>query len=152
MPVWRTVGAILDFAIRRTAGAAGWLVLPVGLLLFLQWPLRDLVHAWSVQANDLAQCLFAIFVAAAVTAATRARIHLAPAHHNRAPRLAAAAVLPWSLCLLIFGAGSVSRSVLQLESFGETGDPGYFLIKLAGWLLGLGMTGQALADLFRRGS
>ncbi len=33
--------------------AASLLVLPVSLLLFLQWPLRDLVHAGSREANDL---------------------------------------------------------------------------------------------------
>ena len=31
------------------------LVLPVSLLLFLQWPLRDLVQAYSIESNDLAE-------------------------------------------------------------------------------------------------
>jgi len=46
-------------------------LLPVVLLLFLQWPLRDLVRAWSRDANDLAQWLFALYVAMAFTAAMR---------------------------------------------------------------------------------
>ena len=35
--------------------AGRWLVLPVALVLFLQWPLRDWVQAWSREANDLGQ-------------------------------------------------------------------------------------------------
>lgn len=53
------------------------LVLPVSLLPFLQWPMRDLVQAYSREANDLAQCLFALYVALATTHATRQRLHLA---------------------------------------------------------------------------
>ena len=45
------------------------LVLPVSLLLFLQWPLRDLVHHYSREANDFAQLLFALYVSLAVTCA-----------------------------------------------------------------------------------
>src|SRR3974390_411709 len=56
---------------------AAWLVLPVSFLLFLQWPLRDLVHAGSREANDLAQILFALYVSVALTAATRENAHLA---------------------------------------------------------------------------
>jgi len=58
-------------------GAASWLVLPVTLLLFLQWPLRDVIQAWSREANDLAQWLFALYVSVALTATSRARAHLA---------------------------------------------------------------------------
>jgi len=35
------------------------LALPLALLLFLQWPLRDLVHKFSREANDLGQVAFA---------------------------------------------------------------------------------------------
>src|SRR5258708_37130393 len=83
----RAVGAVI--------AAARWLVLPVSLLLFLQWPLRDLLHAWSREANDLAQWLFALYVSVALTDATRERAHLAagalpprcaPAPRHRIPR------------------------------------------------------------------
>ena len=58
--------------------AAGrWLVLPLMTLLFLQWPLRDLIRGYSREANDLGQIIFAIYVALSVTAATRAGTHLA---------------------------------------------------------------------------
>ena len=47
--------------------AAAALVLPLALLLFAQWPLRDLVQAHSREANDLAQIIFALYMAVAVT-------------------------------------------------------------------------------------
>jgi hypothetical protein len=46
------------------------LALAVIVLLFLQWPLRDIFRAYSREANDLGQWLFAIYVAASVMAAT----------------------------------------------------------------------------------
>jgi hypothetical protein len=48
---------------------AGALVVPLALLLFAQWPLRDGVQAYSRQANDAAQILFAVYAAVAITAA-----------------------------------------------------------------------------------
>ena len=42
------LGEWLNKAGRAVAAAIAlgrWLVLPVSLLLFIQWPLRDLVHA-----------------------------------------------------------------------------------------------------------
>src|SRR5215475_5214388 len=67
----------LDRCIARALGYGRVLVLPVVILLFLQWPLRDLVRAYSREANDLGQWMFALYVAMAVTAATRANMHLA---------------------------------------------------------------------------
>src|ERR1700756_1501942 len=65
----RTVGAVV--------AAARWLVLPMVLLLFLQWPLRDFVRWGSREANDLGQWIFALYVSLAMTFATRERAHLA---------------------------------------------------------------------------
>jgi hypothetical protein len=67
----------LASALDRVCAAAAWLALPLALLLFAQWPLRDVVGAWSRDANDAAQWLFALYVALALRAATRARAHLA---------------------------------------------------------------------------
>src|SRR5882724_4661978 len=78
---------LLDGVLGRTLSALKWLAIPIGLLLFLQWPLRDYVKAYSREANDLGQWLFALYVAVAVTAATRAGTHLAVdtlAKHYRA--------------------------------------------------------------------
>src|SRR5271156_4047976 len=67
----------LDRLVGSLAAAAKWLVLPLVTLLFLQWPLRELFRGYSREANDLGQVVFALFVAVSVTAATRAKTHLA---------------------------------------------------------------------------
>ena len=67
----------VDRLIGWLVAGAKWLALPLITLLFLQWPLRDYIQVYSREANDLGQWLFALYVAAAVTAATRAGTHLA---------------------------------------------------------------------------
>lgn len=136
-----------------------WLVLPVSLLLFLQWPLRELVHAYSIEANDLAQWLFALYVSLALTFATRERTHLAAdtlaqsysaATRRRLARIAALlGLLPWSLFLLIAGAPAIWASVVALERFPETSDAGYFLVKASTLLLALLVLLQAILDVLR---
>src|SRR5262249_13845050 len=126
----RAVEQVLD----ATAAGASVLALPLSLLLFLQWPLREWLHAYSREANDAAQILFAFYVSVAIPAATRARVHLAagsekPSGHDRLERAAALAVLvPWSMFVIYASWGSVVQSVSQLEGFPETYNPGYFLI------------------------
>src|SRR5262244_3699314 len=71
------LGCRLDRALSRVLGVFKWLALPISLLLFLQWPLREYFQAYSREANDLGQWLFALYVAASVTSATRAGTHLA---------------------------------------------------------------------------
>lgn len=150
-------GRLLD----RLIAVAKWLVIPVFLLLFLQWPLRDLIAAYSREANDLGQWLFALYVAVAVTAATRAGTHLAAdqlAHRysattrRRLARTAAAvAVLPWAAFLAVSAKPTVLSSIGYLERFPDSGNPGYFVIKLAVWLLAGTMLLEAVADLFGPG-
>jgi TRAP-type C4-dicarboxylate transport system permease small subunit len=134
-----------------------YLALPLSLLLFLQWPLRDLVHGYSREANDLAQAIFAIYVAVAVTVATRRGTHLAAdvlAHryppHWRA-RLARAAALgvlvPFALLVLYHGVGPAWSSLAQLERFPETLNPGYFVIRIAVLALAALVLAQALRHL-----
>jgi hypothetical protein len=72
-----TVLRSLDRLLGLMTTGASILVLPVSLLLFLQWPLRDLGIGYSREANDLAQTLFALYVAVAITNATRRHSHLA---------------------------------------------------------------------------
>jgi len=151
-----------DFADRAvaTAIAAGqWLVLPVSFLLFAQWPLRDLVNAYSIQANDLAQWLFALYVSVALTFATRERAHLAAdafaqrysaATRSRIARFGAfLCVAPWALFILVVSAPAVWQSVRGLENFPETYNPGYFIIKAAMWLLALLALAQAVLGVLR---
>ena len=135
------------------------LVIPLSLLLFAQWPLRDVVHAYSREANDLAQCLFALYVSLAITYATRSRAHLAadalarrylPVTRARLYRIASAVVLvPWSVFMLYAVAPIVWQSVLQLERFPETYNPGYFILKLAVALLALLVLLQAIVAVMR---
>ncbi len=84
------------------------LALAITALLFLQWPLRsDAVGAGSIQANDMAQWLFALYVAVAINHAHRRSMHLAArpdlalVQHGRLAWLrrigAPMCVLPWSL-------------------------------------------------------
>src|ERR1051325_8203610 len=50
---------LLDRFIAAVLRSLQWLILPVVILLFLQWPLRDLVRSHSREANDLGQWIFA---------------------------------------------------------------------------------------------
>jgi TRAP-type mannitol/chloroaromatic compound transport system permease small subunit len=135
----RLVALVLD--------GAKWLALPVVCLLFLQWPLRAVFGLYSREANDLGQWLFALYVAASIAAATRARTHLAAdtvaRHYSAATRdrlTRAGAVfglIPWSIIVLFTGWSIVRDSTLLLEHFPDTGNPGYFIIKLALLLMAL---------------
>ena len=151
----------LDRVIGAIAAVAKWLALPLIVLLFLQWPLRDLLRHYSREANDLGQIIFAVFVAVSVTAATRAGTHLSvdllARHYSEATlrRLerigAAAGLLPWAVFVLIASKTSVLTSLRGLEAFQDSGNPGYFWIKLALWVMAVLVLGQAIVDIFRPG-
>jgi len=151
----------LDRLIGSVVAAAKWLALPLVVLLFLQWPLRELFRGFSREANDLGQVVFALFVAISVTAATRAGTHLAvdllarryaPSTRRRLARLGAAlGLLPWAIFILVASRTAVMSSVRGLESFQDSGNPGYFLIKIALWVMAAVILGQSLVDLFRPG-
>jgi len=152
---WRALDRIVEGIVR----AGSTLVLPVGLLLFLQWPLREVIQAYSREANDLAQCLFALYVSIAITSATRRQVHLAtdvvaerfsPRIRRTLARTGALCVLvPWSLFILYAAWPMTMQSVRQLEAFPETFNPGYFLLKIALLLAALLVLVQALLDAFR---
>ena len=137
--------------------AAKWLALPIVVLLFLQWPLRSIIGLYSREANDLGQWLFALYVAASITAATRAKAHLAAdtmaRNYSAATRqwLARAGVLfgliPWSVIVLVTSWGLVRDSMLLLERFPDTGNPGYFIVKLALLLMALLVLIEGLLEL-----
>jgi TRAP-type mannitol/chloroaromatic compound transport system permease small subunit len=149
----------LDRVIGTVVAAAKWLALPLITLLFLQWPLRDLFRGYSREANDLGQVMFALFVAVSITAATRAGTHLAAdllaQRYSATTRRrfkqagAAAGLLPWALFVLIAGRSAVIPSVQHLESFQDSGNPGYFLIRVALWVMAAAILGQSLVDIFR---
>jgi TRAP-type mannitol/chloroaromatic compound transport system permease small subunit len=149
----------LDRVIGIVAASGLVLVLPLSLLLFLQWPLRDLVQGYSREANDLAQWLFALYVSVAITCATRSRSHLAAdafasrysnAKRERLYRWASLCVLlPWSAFMLFAAGPMVLQSVLQLERFPDTYNAGYFIVKSAVALAALLVLLQAVVDVFR---
>lgn len=150
----------LDRLCAEAVSLGRWLALPVTVLLFVQWPLRDLVQAYSREANDLGQWLFALFVAISMIAATRGRVHLAAdafakryAAETRL-RIKRAAillvVLPWAGFVLVTGWPLVRSSVLVLESFPETNNPGYFIIKIAVMLLAFLIAAQGIVSFFSR--
>jgi TRAP-type mannitol/chloroaromatic compound transport system permease small subunit len=154
----RLIGG-LDPLVAVILSGGRWLLLPVVALLFLQWPLRDILRAYSRDANDLGQWLFALYVAMAFTAATRAHTHLAAdalaRHYSERTRLwlarliALLGLLPWSLYVIIGGANLVISSVRSLEAFADTYNPGYFIIKLALWMLAGLVLLQASIDIAR---
>ena len=137
---------------------AGVLVIPLALLLCLQWPLRELPGAYARWANDSAQILFALYVAVAVFAASRAGRHIAlhptadlpsatsPARYSLRQMAVALCVLPWAAFMTWFGLSPTLASVLSGERFPESFSPGYFVIKLAGWLLVLLVAAHALCQ------
>jgi TRAP-type C4-dicarboxylate transport system permease small subunit len=144
---------LLDAVLSLMLSALKWLAIPISLLLFLQWPLRDFFQVYSREANDLGQWLFALYVAGAVTAATRAGTHLAvDTLAKRYPlwlrRLLArvcdvVALGPWALFVLAAGTPMIVSSIGHWERFPDTGNPGYFIIKASLWL----MAGAVLASI-----
>jgi len=154
----RLIGG-LDRLVAAILSGGRWLLLPVVLLLFLQWPLRDIFRVWSRDANDLGQWLFALYVAMAFTAATRAHTHLAAdalaRHYSERTRTLLArlgallALAPWALFVILGGASLVISSVKSFEAFADTYNPGYFFIKLALWLLAGLVLMQAIVDIAR---
>ncbi len=149
----------LDQLIGRFIAGAQWLALPLIVLLFLQWPLRDIVRCCSREANDLGQVIFSIYVAFSISAATRASTHLAAdtlahrysAHTRRRIKQfgGGLAIVPWALFVLFAGKNYVLSSVMGLESFPDTNNFGYFIIKSTLWIMAIMVVAQAALDLFR---
>jgi TRAP-type mannitol/chloroaromatic compound transport system permease small subunit len=133
----------------------------IALLLFAQWPLRDLAGSGNgpTQANDLAQWLFALYVAVALRHAGRRGAHLVArpdlaadtsGRFARARRIGAAlCLLPWALFLIVTATVPVWRSVAAFELFPDTFNPGYFMIKVALLLLAVLLAVQSALDLLR---
>jgi len=150
----------LDTLINAAVRLVSILVLPLALLLFLQWPLREVVQAYSREANDLAQILFALYVSVAITAATRQDAHLAAdtlarRFRNRTrlrlKRLASLFILvPWSAFVLWAAWPIVWQSLRGLEAFPDTYNPGFFVIRVAVALLAIAVLAQGLLDALRR--
>jgi TRAP-type mannitol/chloroaromatic compound transport system permease small subunit len=154
-------GTKIDQCLDLVFESAKWLALPLSLLLFAQWPLREVVQAGSREANDLGQLIFALYVVAAVGYASQKRAHLASdfmARHYRESwrrRIEVAGILlftmPWAAFLLREAFPIVMLSISQLERFPETYNPGYFVLKGALLLLALIQLLYGLASMIRAG-
>ena len=146
-----------DHAMDRLMSAFNLLAIPVIVLLFLQWPLRDGVQAGGREANDQGQWLFALYIASSIVVASRQGAHLSVLAVSR--RYSARTrqrlydlglilgVLPWALFVMWSGWPLVLRSIIGLERFPETANPGYFLVKTALLVMAVLISGQALRDL-----
>lgn len=139
--------------LRRACLLAALLVLPLAALLCAQWPLRELVQAYSRQANDAAQVLFALVMAFGVGYAGQREAHLVAGPRLRSRRVAAlltaACVLPWALFMLWTISAPVWESLRTLEKFPDTLNPGYFLVRASAWILVVLVLLQSLAAAFR---
>jgi TRAP-type mannitol/chloroaromatic compound transport system permease small subunit len=154
-----SIALVLDRIVAIILSSARWLILPVVALLFLQWPLRDLVKNYSREANDLGQWIFALYVAASFTSATRFRTHLAADQlaQNYSARTRGVlwslgivlGLVPWALFILIAGRSLVVRSIVGLEGFPDTANFGYFFIKASLWVLAGLVLAQGFVDLVR---
>ncbi len=119
---------------------AAWLCLPLVVLLFLQLPLREIVHAGNNTDNDFGQVIFAAFFMLGIPFAMRHDAHVRvdifyqrlTAWHRAAIDLAGTVLflLPWLVLLGWYSLPIVLNSLFEMEKFAETYTPGYFILKL----------------------
>ncbi len=148
---------ILQTSLFATLYTTAWSVLALALLLLVQWPLREWVQAYSRQANDVAQIVFALLAAVSIAAASVAGTHLSahiPARSGSAATqpawrrwALAVCVLPWAVFMLLASAPQAWQALVGLEKFGETLTPGFFIIKCAGMLMVVLILLQTLLQL-----
>ena len=128
------------------------LALVVTVLLFVQWPLREMAGSGALLVNDFAQLLFALYVAVALPWASVRQSHLA-AHPEALGRArwrrigAALAPLAWCAWVLVTAAVPSWNSLRQAESFPDSFNPGYFVIKIALLIMAALLAWQCLREL-----
>jgi TRAP-type mannitol/chloroaromatic compound transport system permease small subunit len=151
------LSATVDFVGR----CASWLCLPLILLLFLQLPLRDIVHGGNNTDNDFGQIVFANFFMVGIAFAMRhdAHVRVDVLHQHLSARwravieLAGTALftLPWLALVGWYALPIVLNSVRETERFAETFTPGYFLLKLGLCFFVILVGFQAVANMIRAG-
>ena len=132
----RTADAVID----ATGRVFSWLVIFVVIALFAQWPLRELVGAGHILANDFGQIAHAAVFSIGIAYALRWDGHVRlDVFYHRMPQRARslvdlagtlAFVVPWTIIVLWFSGPTTLRSVKVLEKFPETWSPGYWLFKV----------------------
>jgi TRAP-type mannitol/chloroaromatic compound transport system permease small subunit len=151
------LSAIVDVAGR----CASWLCLPVILLLFLQLPLRDIVHGGNNTDNDFGQIIFANFFMVGIPFAMRHDAHVrVDILHQHFSKRAQAIIelagtmlftLPWLALLAWYSLPIVLNSLSQTEKFAETFTPGYFILKLGLFFFVVLVALQTIANIIRAG-
>jgi hypothetical protein len=120
------------------------LVLALASLLFAQWPLREWFHVYTRQANDLGQLIFAVYIAVAVYAASRTHTHISPQTKQVPPIQSQArwemylqwvCVVPWTAWMAWSWWAEMLHSAVGLERFADSNLPGYFVLKIALFLM-----------------
>jgi TRAP-type mannitol/chloroaromatic compound transport system permease small subunit len=138
---------------------AAWLCLPLVVLLFLQLPLREIVHGGNNTDNDFGQVIFAAFIMLGIPFAMHHDAHVrVDIFHQRLTARRRAAIelagtvlflLPWLALVGWYSLPIVLNSLFEMEKFAETYTPGYFILKLQLFffvaLVGL----QAIANMIR---
>jgi TRAP-type mannitol/chloroaromatic compound transport system permease small subunit len=136
-----------------------WLVLAVVFLLFVQNPLREYLGRGQFFANDMGQlahaAVFMIGVAYAWRWDRQVRVDLF--YGRMSPRAKAVVnllgtvflLLPWLLLVTWDAVPTVIDSVRMVESFPETGSPGFFVMKSLLVVFAAMMGLQAMAVIVR---
>lgn len=138
---------------------AAWLCLPLIVLLFLQLPLRELVHGGNNTDNDFGQVVFAAFIMLGIPFAMHhdAHVRVDIFYQRMTPRRRAVVdlagtllfLLPWLVLVGWYARPIVLNSLFELEKFAETYTPGYFLLKLQLFFFVALVALQAIANVIR---
>jgi TRAP-type mannitol/chloroaromatic compound transport system permease small subunit len=130
------LGKLVDHVGRWSA----WLCLPLIVLLFLQLPLREIVHAGNNTDNDFGQVIFAAFFMLGIPFAMRHDAHVrVDIFYQRLTTRQRAAIdligtvlflLPWLALVGWYSLPIVLNSLFEMEKFAETYTRGYFILKL----------------------
>ena len=109
----------------------------VALMLLLQWPLRVWIGHGSVEANDIGQWIFALYVAFAIGFTTQKNRHFTLGLVGQFKKkqllidflFISLGLIPWSFVILIFAIPKALDSILIQELFPETFNPYYWIIR-----------------------
>jgi len=152
----RTANA-LSTLVDQVGRWAAWLCLPLIVLLFLQLPLREIVHAGNNTDNDFGQVIFAAFFMLGIPFAMRHDAHVrVDIFYQRLTTRARAAIdlvgtvlflLPWLVLVGWYSLPIVLNSLFEMEKFAETYTRGYFILKLQLFLFVALVGLQAIANI-----
>ncbi len=149
----------LSNLVDRVGRWAAWLCLPVIVLLFLQLPLRNIVHAGNNTDNDFGQVIFAAFFMLGIPFAMYHDAHVrVDIFYQRLTARRRAAIeltgtvlflLPWLALVGWYSLPIVLNSLFEMEKFAETYSPGYFILKLQLFFFVALVGAQAIANVIR---